>query len=253
MSNIDLEPSAANCYNGYIYDPTCDECATKGRAATKSCYQRRVHVADRLKRCQTCEHMKIDSFFIKEDKSIAFYTIVDNSKEPGYIPIGASITSYARNFTIRAAQKNYYGVNERGFIYADTDSIHCDLEPDEIVGITEHPKNFCCWKLESCWDEAIFTRQKTYIEHITHKDRQPIDKPYYDVKCAGMSEKCKQLFVDSITGKYDTTEMTEEEKEFVQEKRELTDFKIGLKVPGKLMPKRIQGGTLLVETTYEMR
>lgn len=191
--------------------------------------------------------------YIKEDKSIAFYTVIDNSKDPGYIPIGAAITSYARNFTIRAAQKNYYGVNERGFIYADTDSIHCDLEPDEIVGITEHPKNFCCWKLESCWDEAIFTRQKTYIEHITHKDREPIDNPYYDVKCAGMSEKCKQLFVDSITGQYDTTEMTEEEKEFVQEKRELTDFKIGLKVPGKLMPKRIQGGTLLVETTYEMR
>ena len=31
------------------------------------------------------------------------------------------------------------------------------------------------------------------------------------------------------------------------------DFKIGLKIPGKLIPKRIRGGVLLVDTTYEMR
>ena len=33
----------------------------------------------------------------------------------------------------------------------------------------------------------------------------------------------------------------------------LEDFKVGLKVPSKLMPKRIRGGVLLVNTTYEMR
>ena len=52
---------------------------------------------------------------------------------------------------------------------------------------------------------------------------------------------------------YAGCEITDEEKEFLKVKRELTDFKVGLKVPGKLMPKRIKGGTLLVETTYEMR
>ena len=195
--------------------------------------------------------------FLNEEKAISFTTINANDKKPGYIPVGSAITSYARNFTIRAAQKNFHGVNQRGFIYADTDSIHCDLEPDEIVGIVEHPKNFWCWKLESCWDDAIFVRQKTYIEHITHKDREPIETPYYDVKCAGMPEKCKTLFVASMTGR----ELTEKEREdydenevkFAQTKRELTDFKIGLVVPGKLLPKRIEGGVLLVDTTYEMR
>lgn len=193
--------------------------------------------------------------YIKDDKSLGFYTVIANDKEPGYIPVGATITSYARNFTIRAAQKNYHGVNERGFIYADTDSIHCDLEPDEIVGIKEHPKNFCCWKLESCWNEAIFTRQKTYIEHITAEDRQPIDSPYYSVKCAGMPEKCKQLFINSMIG-YEPKEgddYTEEELEFMKQKRTLSDFKVGLRVPGKLLPKRIRGGVLLVDTPYEMR
>ena len=51
----------------------------------------------------------------------------------------------------------------------------------------------------------------------------------------------------------DFTQLTDEEAEFVRTKRTLEDFKIGLCVPGKLIPKRIKGGTLLVETTYEMR
>ena len=193
--------------------------------------------------------------YIKDDKSIGFYTVTANDKEPGYIPIGASITSYARNFTIRAAQENYHGKDKRGFIYADTDSINCDLLPNEIQGIKEHPKNFCCWKLESCWDEAIFTRQKTYIEHITHEDKKKIEHPYYNVKCAGMPEKCKKLFIQSVIG-YSEDEIegyTEEEKEFVKKRRTINDFKVGLKVPGKLLPKRIRGGVLLVDVPYEMR
>lgn len=193
--------------------------------------------------------------FVKENKSLGFISVPANEKQAGYIAVGSAITSYARNFTIRAAQKNYHGVDNPGFIYADTDSIHCDLAPDEIVGIKVHDRNFCCWKLESCWDVGIFTRQKTYIEHVTHEDLQSIEEPYYNVKCAGMPQKCKELFVKSLTG-YQPTEdedITEDEREFITKKRELTDFKIGLKVPGKLMPKRIRGGVLLVDTTYEMR
>lgn len=193
--------------------------------------------------------------FVKEDKSIGFISVPANDKDAGFIAVGSAITSYARNFTIRAAQKNFYGVNSRGFIYADTDSIHCDLDPSEIKGITVHDKNFCCWKLESCWDTAIFTRQKTYIEHVTHEDLESIDDPYYNVKCAGMPKKCKDLFLKSMQGIDDEEleQYNEEEIEFLKTKRTLDDFKIGLKIPGKLMPRRIRGGVLLVETTYEMR
>lgn len=193
--------------------------------------------------------------YIKEDKSIGFVGVKANDKVPGYIPVGSAITSYARNFTIRAAQNNYYGLNNRGFIYADTDSIHCDLEPDEIKGITVHDKNFCCWKLESCWDEAIFIRQKTYIEHVTHEDLEPIENPYYNIKCAGMPDRCKDLFRLSMQGYVPTSDdkFTEEQIKFLQTKRTISDFKIGLKIPGKLIPKRIRGGVLLVESNYEMR
>ena len=197
--------------------------------------------------------------YLGDDNLIHFDFVKADDKKAGYIPIGSAITSYARNFTIRAAQKNYHGVNRRGFIYADTDSIHCDLEPSKLEGIKVHQTDFCAWKLESYWDTAIFVRQKTYIEHVTHEDGELIDKPYYNVKCAGMPKKCKDLFIRSM----ETDEITEEEiKEkkynekdlkFLSVKRTLHDFKTGLIVPGKLMPKRIKGGVVLQETDYEMR
>jgi hypothetical protein len=198
--------------------------------------------------------------YVKDDKTIGFLPVTESNKKPGYIPVGSAITSYARNFTIRAAQANYHGVDKAGFIYADTDSIHCDLPPEEIVGIKVHDKNFCCWKLESCWDKAIFTRQKTYIEHVVAENLDPIEKPYNNIKCAGMPKRCKDLFELSLSGDaVINKEWSDEEKEFLFNedsnpiKRDYSSFKIGLKVPGKLRPKRIRGGVLLVDTSYEMR
>lgn len=209
--------------------------------------------------------------YIKEDKTIGFLPVAEANKKAGYIPVGSAITSYARNFTIRAAQKNYYGKDKPGFIYADTDSIHCDLKPEEIKGIKVDDKNFCCWKLESCWDKAIFTRQKTYIEHVVAENCEPIEVPYNNIKCAGMPQRCKDLFQLSLDGTAheegytdestnNHKDWTPEELEFLFERdthkpivRDFDDFKVGLKVPGKLRPKRIRGGILLVGTSYEMR
>ena len=198
--------------------------------------------------------------YLKDGNVVGFIPIIEHNKEAGYIPAGSAITSYARNFTIRAAQANYYGKDKAGFIYADTDSIHCDLEPEEIKGIKVDDNAFCCWKLESCWDEGIFTRQKTYIEHVTHENLTPIDTPFYNIKCAGMPDRSKELFEISLTGKYDEErEWTDDEKSFLFNQegklitRNLTDFKVGLKIPDKLMPKRILGGIVLNDTWYEMR
>ena len=201
--------------------------------------------------------------YIKDNGVLAFIPITEHKKKTGYIAIGSAITSYARNFTIRAAQQNFHGVNKRGFIYADTDSIHCDLKPEELKGVKIHDKNFCCWKLESTWDVGYFTRQKTYIEHVIEEDLKPIEKPYYNIKCAGMSQKCKDLFDLSMSNtlkKEDKTKYNKEEQEFLFNKetgepikRSITDFKNGLKIPGKLLPKRIKGGIILKDTYYEMR
>lgn len=192
---------------------------------------------------------------VKDDR-LAFYTVTQHDKKAGYIAVGSAITSYARNFTITAAQANYYGKDKAGFIYADTDSIHCDLEPEQIKGITVHPSDFCCWKLEARWDIGIFVRQKTYIEHVTHEDLQPIEHPYNNIKCAGMPQRCKDLFEKSMQGIEEGEDLSmykDSELEFIKQKRTYEDFKEGLVVPSKLMPKRIEGGILLVDTTYEMR
>lgn len=200
---------------------------------------------------------------LKEDNTVAFMTVLAADKQPGYIPVGSAITSYARNFTIRAAQKNYHGPDKPGFCYADTDSIHCDLPESELVGITTHPTAFCCWKIESWWDKGWFVRQKTYIEHITHEEGEELENPYCNIKCAGMPERCKKLFEKGMTDNPDLQyyyedgirkEHTPEEVEFLTAKKyDIPDFDVGLKIPGKLMPKRIRGGIVLVDTDYKMR
>lgn len=205
----------------------------------------------------------------KEDHSIGFLEVTEHEKEPGYIPIGSAITSYARNFTIRAAQKNYHGVDKPGFIYADTDSIHCDLEVSELKGITVHPTNFCCWKLEGVWDKGLFVRQKTYIEHVIEEDvsydvsretweGKKVDN--YTVRCAGMSEKAKKIFLESINPfpkrKSDLLDMgyTEAQANYIVRGNDLSDFKIDMVIPdGKLSPHRIPGGVVLEEKPYHMR
>lgn len=186
----------------------------------------------------------------KEDHTLGFFQVSADEKLPGYIPVGSAITSYARCFTIRAAQANYHGKQKPGFIYADTDSIHCDLPEPKLQGIKIHPKNFNCWDIESHWDEGLFIRQKTYLE---------IENGKYNLKCAGMPENCKELFISSITREtiLDNTgkpkQLSQEEKEFLSVKRTIYDLKSGLKIPGKLLPKRIKGGIVLKETTYEIK
>ena len=189
-----------------------------------------------------------------EDGKAHQTVVIEFKKKPVYIPVGSAITSYARSFTIRSAQANYHGVNERGFIYADTDSIHCDLPVEEVKGIRIHPTDFCAWKIENQWDTAVYARQKTYIEHTIHEDGQKLEEPKWTVRCAGMPTRCKDLLVASMTGNTAVLKkLTKDEEEFLKTRRTIEDFKTGLCVPSKLLPKRIEGGVVLMPTTFEMR
>lgn len=199
----------------------------------------------------------------KNEEEIGFIPIPQHDKPIVYIPAGSAVTSYARNFTIRAAQANYYGADKSGFIYADTDSIHCDIPIEELKGVKIDDKDFCCWKVESLWDEAIFARQKTYIEHVIAEDLKPIDNPYYSIKCAGMPDRCKNLLNARLTNKTFTNEekmeLSDDAVDFLfdddgnTKPMELEDFKIGIRIPGKLLPKRIKGGIVLTDTEFTMR
>lgn len=91
---------------------------------------------------------------------------------------------------------------------------------------------------------------------MTHEDGEPIEKPYYNVTCAGANKTVKQLFIHSVEQDYDTENnpenYTPEELEFIREPRSISDFVPGIMIPGKLSQKRIKGGVILADTTFEM-
>ena len=149
------------------------------------------------------------------DTEMVDFTLSDiEVGDPVYTPMGAFITAWARDKTIRSAQSLY----DR-FIYADTDSLH--LEGLEIpTEIDVDQKRLGAWKHESSFSKGVFIRAKTYME-------QDIDGNI-DVKCAGMPKNVKgQVTFDN--------------------------FKIGSSFGGKLQPKRTIGGVVLEEVDFTIK
>lgn len=175
------------------------------------------------------------------------YKVIEGDKhKTANIAIGSFITAYARNYTIRTAQQNF-----SHFWYADTDSLHLDTQ--DVKDIYEHPTELGAWKRESDWDEAIFVRQKTYAEHVTKENRQPVT-PEWDVKAAGCPKRCKDLFKERIDGIERVKDKTDDERAYTMKERLTIDnFTHGLQIPGKLRPKRVSGGVILETTTFTLK
>lgn len=146
------------------------------------------------------------------------------TKDGVYLPMGAFITAYARDKTIRTSQsiKDYsskkYGIDM--YCYSDTDSIHTILPIEEL-------KQFCeiddvelgKWKHESHFERAKFIRQKTYLEEIDGE---------IQITCAGLPQRC----YDQVTW---------------------DNFKEGMKVDGKLTFTHVKGGVILKETEFTIK
>lgn len=142
------------------------------------------------------------------------YTLDDpDLRDPVYTAMGAFITAYARNKTIRSAQAVY----DR-FIYADTDSLHL-IGYDIPDGIEVHPSKLGAWAHEGTFTDSKYIRAKTYMETIDGVDK---------VTCAGMPDNVKA----KVT--YD-------------------NFHTGSTFTGKLMPRRCVGGVVLVDTTFTIK
>jgi hypothetical protein len=137
----------------------------------------------------------------------------DDTKDPVYTAMGAFITAYARDITIRAAQDNY-----DVFAYADTDSLHL-LTTEAPVGLEIDDHKLGTWKREYQFAEALFVRAKAYIErldtgeHVTH--------------VAGLPDR----IAHSMT---------------------IADFTNGRRFAGKLQPKRVPGGMVLEDVGFTM-
>lgn len=174
--------------------------------------------------------------YLDEQGIISFVGEAGNPRESIYTPIASFTTAWARNKTIRSAQCNY----DR-FYYADTDSIHLSgVEPpkeNELFHI--HDSDLGKWKCEMVFHRAKYVRAKTYLESPYLKNGKVVENPSEldetcikssvpEVKCAGMPDNCKSMVT------YD-------------------NFNYGAEFEGKLMPKRIKGGVVLRETTYQIK
>lgn len=151
---------------------------------------------------------------------------VENENDGIYLPVGVFCTAYARKELQDAIMDNI-----EIFIYCDTDSIHCFGNPDNVKLHRIHNTDLGAWKLEGIWDEAIFIRQKTYMEHVwKYNKEEKIWEWKWDIKCAGMPEEMKAFVTPE-------------------------NFKQGLHIPagnGKLRPTRVAGGILLVDVDFTM-
>ena len=190
---------------------------------------------------------KIPTIPDDEEEGIEYPYDIGPDTKPVYIPIASAITSYARRFTVTAAVENI-----EYFRYGDTDSAHLSCPKGYIPkGMTIDDSALSCWKIESETEHSIFVRQKTYIEW-TGED--------YDIKACGMPDRCKMLIAENLKGNLPFNDelfvgdkqikLSPAEVEFMNTPIEISDFRQGLTVPGKLLPKIIKGGTILQEVEF---
>ena len=159
-----------------------------------------------------------------EDDIVKYKLGEKKTKDGVYLPMGAFITAYARDKTIRTSQaiKDYsiekYGVDM--YCYSDTDSVHTLLPIEELTKFCEiDDVKLGAWKHESHFTRAKFIRQKTYLEEIDGE---------INITCAGLPKNC-----------YDQVNWD--------------NFKEGLRVNGKLTFHHVKGGVILIPTEFTIK
>lgn len=160
---------------------------------------------------------------------LKFETGEEEFTKPVYTPMGIFITSYARDFTIRTAQKCYDRI-----IYCDTDSIHLvgsDV-PDVIKDIVDD-KKLGYWGFDGAFKKARYVRQKTYIQELYKKSgknayHNDYDDTKWKVTCAGMPDNLKERVT-------------------------WDNFKVGLKLDGKKIGRQVVGGVVLFDDEFTLK
>jgi hypothetical protein len=169
------------------------------------------------------------------------------TREPIYLPVGTFVTSWARYVTITSAQKIHTdylnGKSDIDFAYADTDSLHC-VSPSGLLpeGLEIDDTTLGKWKHENDFTQAKFLRQKTYLEEIPVDEKEYIkltenkkatyikDGQYYflNITVAGMPDRC----YTGVTW---------------------DNFSEGQAYAGKLRPKTVVGGVILIEEEFTIK
>lgn len=175
-------------------------------------------------------------FYVDGKDKLNALSKIENIDEPIYTPIAACITAAGRRYTIETSQKILdYGLkkyNKYVYCYSDTDSIHTTLCRDDVIeclgDIVDVNKSgeLGLWDIEE--DNIIkscFIRTKTYMEERAKPNKKG---EILKTGIAGLpAEIQKALTWDAF------------------DKRVV--------IVGKLQPTQVQGGTALLESTFEIK
>lgn len=164
-------------------------------------------------------------------------------RDPVYTAMGAFITAYAREKTIRSAQQVY----DR-FIYADTDSLHL-VGTDIPDGLEVHPTKLGAWKHEGTFIDSKYIRAKTYIETMIETKKTTTLETYARIMNRTFEVWREHDFIRYHDMKVTCAGMPDNVKQAVT----YENFTSGATFDGKLMPRRYPGGIVLRETTFTIK
>ena len=157
------------------------------------------------------------------------------TRDAVYIPVGSFCTAWARHTLITAIHKN----RDR-FVYCDTDSMHL-AGTEDPAGIRLHDTDFCAWKVEGSFTHARHLRAKCYIWDLNGR---------IGVTCAGMPDNVKRMcnFENFRFGLTNINPVTGNPCPGAA-------CVLGVVCPGlgKLLPKAVPGGVVLVPSRYELK
>lgn len=148
-----------------------------------------------------------------DNGEVRYKTVEGPDKKTVYLPVGMFTTAYGMSQTVSTAQMCYDRI-----CYCDTDSIH--ILGNKTPNIKVDKVKLGYWDNEYNFVKARFVKPKTYFEITDEGDNI--------IKACGLPDSVK------VKVKFD-------------------DFKRGLCVGGKLLPKRVVGGIILVDTDFTIK
>lgn len=196
--------------------------------------------------------------FLDEDDIVTYKLDDPELRDPVYTAMGAFITAYAREKTIRSGQAVYHRA-----IYFDTDSMHL-IGHDIPQDIDVHPTNLGAWKNEGYFIDSKYIRAKTYME--TMKEEAPATFKNYCMRLNNPLHSHSlplQAYCNILNQPFTVTngliEWTETKitcagmPDNVKLKVNYDNFAPGSVFDGKLIPKRYKGGVILENRTFTIK
>lgn len=187
-----------------------------------------------------------------EEGIVKFRLLPPETRETCYVAVAAFITSYGRLRTIETSQHiKDYTINKYGedrYYYSDTDSCHANLSDEDleelkdIIKIDDYKLGY--WSKEAEFSEALFLRQKCYIERVDEK---------LNVTVAGLPKYLAPLInFDNFKKGFTTEGFQLEDMLKLAKENGATEEELK-KIHHKLTYKYVKGGVILADTDFTIK